>query len=870
MQILRSRWAWINNIYMGFCMSASHRLVCWISAAVVLSSMQALAAERDYMTRVLRSRVEALKEAYRSEATTPETYAERATVAWEWVNAYARTGKSVPVNITATIRPVLAYPPRPQNAAGLDYYLDEMVLLDEEPGAIGELLADLGPFEARSHVTLQQRYRVGEKTIAPGGGFVIAGHFQPAYGTYQVQDPGGDNYVTIASTNPAVMFVPDTRPLSGMHGGFRGARPVLYFRVQSGILHPGDVVTVTYGDTSGGGRGWLMAFPSTDFLPVPLYVDFDGSGHAYALPIQPIRVSGTDIAGVHGFAPSVLRPGETFELAVRAQDRFYNRAKAPIPAFNVSANDKIIGQVSASDKAITVLEGLSFIEPGVYRISIASTDGSITGVGNPILVDADASKLYWGDTHGHSGFAEGLGTPDRFMQWAKDDARLDFVTHSEHDIWLDDFEWQVLKDSVRKYSEPGRFIGYLGYEWTTNGRFGGHHNVLYRNVDERARVPNQLYPTLSKLYAGLRSRFASRDVLIIPHAHQAGDYRQSDPELQNLVEIMSQHGTFEWFGRKYLEHDHQVGFVAASDNHLSQPGYTGVGLFAQRGGLGAVLTKEGSRDGIFDAMKARRTYATTGVKIILDVRLNNAEMGERTTFAKERRISGRVIGTAPIDTISIVKNEVEIWQQEYLEAKSGSYADEETFYVTFESPSFPMHPGDNPRGARGWQGTLELSGAEIIEFEPTDFFNPESTRLDRDTSNPALLHFRTRSRGDASSIKLKLGNIKRSAKAVLKLAAVPERGSPTFFRPPQTPPAATVTLNFRDIDQGTNRQLIPIDVYVDSVTLRRVIESGVTDARFSFTDVGMLQGDYYYVRVKQADDAMAWSSPIWVGRLPPL
>ena len=34
------------------------------------------------------------------------------------------------------------------------------------------------------------------------------------------------------------------------------------------------------------------------------------------------------------------------------------------------------------------------------------------------------------------------------MTWAMEDARLDFVTHSEHDIWLDDSEWQHLKDNV--------------------------------------------------------------------------------------------------------------------------------------------------------------------------------------------------------------------------------------------------------------------------------------------------------------------------------------------------------------------------------------------------------------------------------------
>jgi len=37
------------------------------------------------------------------------------------------------------------------------------------------------------------------------------------------------------------------------------------------------------------------------------------------------------------------------------------------------------------------------------------------------------------------------------------------------------------------------------------------------------------------------------------------------------------------------------------------------------------------------------------------------------------------------------------------------------------------------------------------------------------------------------------------------------------------------------------------------------------DVRFEVKDMGQLQGDYYYVRVDQTNDAMAWSSPVWVG-----
>ena len=841
---------------------------------IYLSPALVHATEKDYMSTELRQQVEELKRAYKADATTAKTYEARATVAWSWLNAYALKGGTLPVNITQTIRPKVQ---SKRSIKGIDYYLNELTLLDEEPAAIGELVADLGPFEARTYATFRQQYHVGGKGITTGGGFLIAKHWIVDMAKFQVEDPKGDNYLSVSSNNPNVTFAPDEIDLAGMHGGFGSSTPATrvfsstpatrVFRVKSGELRQGDVVTVTYGDKSSGGRGLLMGTASTDFLPLPIYVDFDGSDQFVTLPIQPISVSGTSIAGVHGFSPSVVRPGESFELSVRAQDRFYNRAKAPIPAFEVFANENLIATVAASNEAITVIKDVQFAESGVYRISIRSADGSITGVGNPILVSADASKVFWGDTHGHSGFAEGIGSADRFMTWAKDDARLDFVTHSEHDIWMDDYEWQVLIDNVSKYSEPGRFIGYLGYEWTTQNTLGGHHNVLFRNVDQQNRIANQLYPTLSKLYAGLRSDYDTADVLVIPHAHQAGDYRQSDPELENLVEIMSEHGTFEWFGRMYLNHGHRVGFIAASDNHFAQPGYTNARK-GQRGGLAGVWASDNSRDGIFDAMKSLQTYATTGDRMILDFRLNEAKMGQQAKFATERKISGRVIGTTPIESISLIKNDKEIWHKDYLKIDSGRYHDEENFQVTFESPSFPMHPNDNPRGIRGWIGTLRITGADIVSFSGTDFFNVERHSLELDKDNPQKIHFATGSRGDTSSIKLKLKNIKRNAKVTLNFEPTKELGGGRF-RKPAFIPGSKVVLAFNELVDGKTRQVMPIDDYNDTVTLRRVVETGPDDVSFQIEDTGNIQGDYYFVRVKQANDASAWSSPIWVGGIPP-
>ena len=615
----------------------------------------------DYLTPELRAAVEQLKVDVAARPTDETTVAERARILADWVDAYALGGGEVGLE-GPRVRLQATDPPTGQAALAQGAIIDRLVrqfALHDEPGALGELTAEsLGPFEARSYQTLRQIWTVGTRPVVAGGGFWVARHFSVNSGPFQTEDPAGDGYVTIATTDAEATFETDVYMARGPHGGFRAPAPALVFRVASGRLDPGETVTITYGDTSGGGPGLLMTSTSSARMPLPLYVDLDASGEWRPLPLLPFAVSGTRVAGVHGFAPSSVAPGEAFELSVRAEDAFYNRAAGHIPAFEVRVDGEVRVTTPAGADPITVVE-LALEREGPHWIEIRSEDGAIRGEANPILVVEDpARRIYWGDTHGHSGYAEGIGTLDFFMTFARDDARLDFVTHSEHDTALDDAEWELSRRTVEAFYEPGRFIPYLGWEWTRPARFGGHHNVLFRTAENRERVSALEYPTLSRLYQGLRERYDPADVLVIPHAHNPGDYRQSDPRLEPLVEMMSMHGTFEWFAREYLSRGHRVGLVAASDDHLSHPGYSAPNrdTLAQRGGLAAVLAPERSRDALFDAMKERRTYATTGERIILDVTVNGTPMGQRAEHADEREVTARVIGTAPIDTVTLLRN----------------------------------------------------------------------------------------------------------------------------------------------------------------------------------------------------------------------
>lgn len=840
-----------------------------ILAACAAAAWSALAQD-DYLDADLRARVEALKADVAALPSNRANAAGRARTLKDWINAYALAGHYVPVNATSVVSGVLAYPERANRVAALDPMFAELGVLDEHPGALGTLTATTGPYTVRTFATIEQTYTVGAKDVEPGGGFIVARQFMANFGPFQTEDETADNYIAIASSNPNARFSRSALPMSGMHGGFRSAADALVFRLTSGRLTAGDTVTITYGDTTAGGQGLLMPSFSSDRMPLPLYVDFDGSDLPVSLPIQPIVVVGGEVAGVHGFAPSVVAVGETFKLTVRAEDRYYNRATGPKPGWQVLANGEPFAVLSSGD-SLAIFSSARFDAPGVYRFEIRSLDGAITGVANPVLVEeSPARRIYWGDTHGHSGFAEGVGTPDRFMTWARDDAGLDYVTHSEHDIWMDDFEWEVLKDNVRRYSEDGSFVAFLGYEWTIQNTQGGHHNVLFRTPDGRRRIPAQEFGTLTKLYQGLRAHHAPEDVVVIPHAHQAGNYRQSDPDLEPLIEIMSQHGTFEWFGRMYLRQGHQVGFIAASDNHLSQPGYSAPqnGSLSQRGGLGALRATTGTRDALFDAMRDRATYATTGDRIILDVTVNGAEMGSRAPFAEERRIVGRVVGTAPIESIAVVKNDGEIiWHRDYLTDTATRSVTGGEFMLSFASPSLPYHPGDNPRGWRWWWGTIELDGAVAKEAHALSGDNLAGHQLD--ITDGSSIAFRTHTRGGTSTLKLVLDDVRRPATLTVKLREGREfGGGPPRFRWHKEVPAAEVVLPLREMQRGTLTRTIDFDGYADTVTLRRIVAEGERDVEFAVDDQGRRQGDYYYVRVVQTNDAQAWSSPVWVGGYP--
>jgi hypothetical protein len=865
----------------------------WLLAAVAAGPAAAAERAADYLDADLRAAVEQLKRDVRAGTPVADVGAlyQRAYVLYRWAGAFRRAdpqANDIPWGLPSSVASISRArylradeelrPPLEAGARTVADYVLQLSLRDENPAALGNArLANPGPWTVTENATVDVVYTVGSEGLAAGANFVLNAHNASGL-RLQADDPAARDYVTATASRAGVRV--EAAPVEpAARGAVREAdeedavparQRITQFFVRGGRLEPGDTVTFRLGDTRGGGPGLVMQTFSNDFIPLELHLQFADGGTRYTLPRLGLQARGGAVAGVHGFAPSVVRTGERFELAIRADDVYANRASGPIPGWRVLLDGTPFREIAAGSEGIVVVDGLSFDRPGVHRFGIESLDGRFRGTVNPVLVQAaPQDRVYWGETHGHSGMAEGQGTSDAFFAFGRDDARLDFLVHSEHDIWMDDWEWEELRANVQENMSPGRFVPFLGYEWTVDQSFGGHHNVVFRTPQARSRVPQQTHPTLALLYQGLRRDNAPEDVLVIPHAHQAGDWRISDPTMETLAEIQSNHGNFEWFGHMYLRHGHHVGFVSGSDDHRSHPGY-GV-TRGRRFGLAAVLAPEKTADALFGAMKSLRTYATSGERMILDFSVNGTGMGRYAPQAPVREIRGEVIGTSAIDRIVVLKNSRELFAKDF-RTRTGAIAGEERIELNVESASAPPDDiRDNPRSARAWNGTIEVRGAKIDGIEAPSYIDVLTQSAAVDAGDTGVVRFRTWTRGNHSSLILRLSGASAATTVRVHVEPYVERpGNLTRYRGVVRIPAFDAAFTLADAADAPARRTQPVEGYDDAVELRRVVDQAPLEQRFEFRDdAAPREGDYYTVRIVQENDQHAWGSPVWVGGYPP-
>lgn len=269
-------------------------------------------------------------------------------------------------------------------------------------------------------------------------------------------------------------------------------------------------------------------------------------------------------------------------------------------------------------------------------------------------------RLVWGDLHGHTE-NDGIGTFDMYYAHGLFVTGMDFVASANHDFtpdFLTQSEWAEVQALAGVYEDAADRVAFSGWEWTTEGQDerGGHRAMYFRTDDAPIfRSTTVTSNTVYKLFSLIRPW----DVILQPHHN---DWTGYDSDLQPVFEITSawreareEATEFKEQGPvsavwEALERGYRIGFVGSGDSH-----WMGTG---EDNGITGAYVKEFTRDGVFEAIRARRVFASTGARFLIDFQVNGAFMGESVEVdrAEPLRIHVRVDGERPAELVEIVKD----------------------------------------------------------------------------------------------------------------------------------------------------------------------------------------------------------------------
>lgn len=518
-------------------------------------------------------------------------------------------------------------------------------------------------------------------------------------------------------------------------------------------------------------------------------------------------------------------------------------------------------------------------------------------------------QLYWGETH-HNTYQAGQQNPplDDICHIAR--SHLDFYAAAYYPCWSDAFkpgghvhehdgkqkvvieaqkptaqidrEWRDVCEFTRAANDDGAFVTFPGFEWQGDTTWGDH-NVFYHHEG-----PPFLHEmTLPALYARLRRHQG----FAIPHhtaylrGHRAPRWEHCDTELSPFAEIYSVHGCSEtdegylpmrnnpymgpapMSGSTYqdaLDRGLLLGAICSTDNWADMPGHHGHGV------MGCWAT-ELTRDGIWEAMDARRVYGTTGDRMELRFSIDDQPMGSVVPNHGRRRIRVDVDCCDPLDRIELLRgnqviatyNHQGTWQLPRAGQRS-------RFKLRVEAGwGLPANVIELP--PQEWTGSLRIEGGRFLGYT-TAWLSPGQTaptfrgdtatfgfrtrQKDRDkpTQNATILEFEAT---PEAAMHLKLNAYQRSGTVADWLA-----GNAAYVD------RDTATTILRDqLQVNVNNLPRPGTVFISSpkALIHKLIPESAYIATWHYEDdVPLTTRTPYRIRLQQRNGQMAWSSPIWV------
>ena len=287
-------------------------------------------------------------------------------------------------------------------------------------------------------------------------------------------------------------------------------------------------------------------------------------------------------------------------------------------------------------------------------------------------------RILRGDLHRHTELSPdgaGDGSLDDLYRYELDAAAMDYGFVSDHQMGNDEeYNWWITQKSNDLYFMPGRFVPLYGYERSVRYP-NGHRNLIWAmrgkpvlkigtaEAGGDANTGPALYPYLRETNGIATSHTSATE--------QGTDWRDNDPQLEPMVEIYQGfESNYEHAGAprswkageaKVHQGERPAGYVwnawakgyklgvQSSSDHVST-----------HASFACILAEDFTREGLLDAMRRRHTYAATDA-IVLDYRISTPDagtflMGDIFSTSAQPRLLVKVLGTAPIRQIDVIRN----------------------------------------------------------------------------------------------------------------------------------------------------------------------------------------------------------------------
>jgi len=494
-------------------------------------------------------------------------------------------------------------------------------------------------------------------------------------------------------------------------------------------------------------------------------------------------------------------------------------------------------------------------------------------------------NLYWGDLHNHCSvglFHYAKGSLARAIDIARE--HLDFFAftgHSQwHDMplmpddaqlkWQEGFDhhtrhWPKTREMIAAANAPGEFVTFLGYEWHSSAF--GDRCIVFPGDDGDLIFTDDV----AELEAHARRAGA---MLFVHHI----GYREGPPgrginwerfhgEHYPLIEIVSEHGCAERDrgGWPYVSHSlgprttrntyqhalaqgHHCGVTGGSDDHFGFPGAYGEGLVG-------VYARELTRPALFEALRARRTLASTGDRTSIHMTVNDGFIGDILPPADRRHVTVAVKAWDEIDKVELIKNNRTIHRW-FPDPAAGPLPGRRLLRIEYGWG--PWTALGTPRTA-DWDFRLKLTGeSKVLSWQPCLQCAP----LDEDRRH------RLSPGGDQAFAWRSYTSRAGAYREVPTNALVFELDARADDRLRLTL-AAPARLEFDyalgEIDRSSRIEFTG-GFPAESFLVHRLVPEAAYMARFELDDTPSGDGeDCYYVRVTGANGHLAWCSPIWVG-----